>query len=126
MENNLDTDFHKRLIDFIKNTNHIFFTTHTKVCYSIIERIHRRVLDGYGTKFGPIKVDQKTNLIVDGNHRYIAYKLANFDFETIPWNKNYSDLYNNINDFIIVINEDWDMNSEKNRKYCSDDFLKDL
>ena len=24
MENNLDTDFHKRLIDFIKNTNHIF------------------------------------------------------------------------------------------------------
>ena len=54
------------------------------MCYSIIKRIHRRVLDGYGTKFGPIKIDQKTNLIVDGNHRYIAYKLANFDFETIP------------------------------------------
>lgn len=84
MENNLDSDFYKRLIDFIKNTDHILFTTHTKVCYSIIKRIHRRVLDGYGTKFGPIKIDQKTNLIVDGNHRYIAYKLANFDFETIP------------------------------------------
>lgn len=63
MENNLDSNFHKRLIDFIKNTNHIFFTTHTKVCYSIIERIHRRVLDGYGTKFGPIKVDQKLILL---------------------------------------------------------------
>jgi len=72
LENNLDTDFHKRVIDFIKNTDHILFTTHTKVCYSIIERIHRRVLDGYGIKFGPIKVDQKTNLIVDGNHRYIS------------------------------------------------------
>ncbi|WP_407499441.1 ParB N-terminal domain-containing protein [Elizabethkingia anophelis] len=126
MENNLDSDFYKRLIDFIKNTDHILFTTHTKVCYSIIKRIHRRVLDGYGTKFGPIKIDQKTNLIVDGNHRYIAYKLANSDFETIPWNKNYSDPYNTINDFVVITNEDWDMNSEKNRKYCNDDFLKDL
>ncbi|HFK5526479.1 TPA: hypothetical protein ACGZ9Q_002819 [Elizabethkingia anophelis] len=79
------------------------------MCYSIIKRIHRRVLDEYGTKFGPIKIDQKTNLIVDGNHRYIAYKLANSDFETIPWNKNYSDPYNTINDFVVITNEDWDI-----------------
>ncbi|MCL1664150.1 hypothetical protein M2T78_07810 [Elizabethkingia ursingii] len=126
MENNLDSDFYNRLIDFIRNTNHEFFTTQTKICYSIIARIHRRVLEGYGTKFGTIKIDQLNKLIVDGNHRYIAYKLANFNFEIIPWNKNFSDPCNTINDFVVITDEDWDMNSEKNRKYCNDNFLKDL
>lgn len=126
MENNLNTDFYKNLIDFIKNNDHEFFTTHIKICYSIVERIHRRVLDGHGAKFGAIKVDYKNKLIVDGNHRFIAYKLAGFDFETINWSKNHCDPYRNICDFMIVTDEDWDMNSEENKKYCNDDFLKDL
>ena len=72
------------------------------------------------------KIDQLNKLIVDGNHRYIAYKLANFNFEIIPWNKNFNDPCNTINDFVVITNDDWDMNSEKNRKYCNDNFLKDL
>lgn len=74
MEDNLDSDFYNRLIDFIRNTNHEFFTTQTKICYSIIARIHRRVLEGYGTKFGAIK---KTSLISSLSMEIIDILLIN-------------------------------------------------
>ncbi|MFP5439803.1 MAG: ParB/Srx family N-terminal domain-containing protein [Bacteroidia bacterium] len=62
---------------FLKTDNHEYFTTHSKVCFEIIRRIHRRVLLGYD--FGAIKVNGN-RLIIDGNHRYLAYKLAGINY----------------------------------------------
>ncbi|MCT4140385.1 hypothetical protein HZP65_06490 [Elizabethkingia anophelis] len=126
MKDKLNDEFHKLLINFVENTTHEYFTTHTKICYFIVERIYRRVKNGHGSKFGGIKIDDENRLIIDGNHRYIAYKLAGFQYEKISWRKNYSDPHYDINDIKIEIEEDWDMNCEKNRKYCDDNFLKDL
>lgn len=117
-------NFDEQLENFVRNTNHEYYTTQTKICYFIIERIYKRVLDGY--EFGGIKIDVDKKLIVEGNHRYIAYKLANFDFEKISWTKNHSDPFNKINDFVIDRDEDWDRNNPNDIKYCTDEFLKDL
>lgn len=123
---NIDHEFHKKVMKYIEETEHEYFSTHTKICFFIIHRIYRRVLLGYGSKFGGIKIDTTNKLIIDGNHRYIAFKLANFNFETIEWTKNHSDPLNKINSINLVISEDWDMNCPTNKKYCTDEFLADL
>lgn len=125
-KNIIDETFFEKLNDYILNENHTYYSTHTKLCYFIVYRIYKRVLDGYGNKFGGIKIDVNNNLIIDGNHRYLAYKLANFKFQIIKGTKNHSDNFNKINNINIDINEDWDYNCKINRKYCDDKFLEDL
>jgi len=121
-----EEDFKILLEDFLKNKNHEYFTTHTKLCFFKIQRIYRRVIDGHGSKFGDIKIHEDSKLIIDGNHRYIAYKLANYPFNRINWSKNHSDIHKNINEITIDYLEDWDKNNSETIKYCSDDFLLDL
>ena len=118
--------FKEQLENFIRNTPHEYFTTHTKLCFFKIHRIYRRVLGGYGSKFGGIKINIENSLIIDGNHRYIAYKMAEFDFDMISWCRNHSDCNKNIGDIEIDYIEDWDKNNKDTEKYCSDDFLLDL
>ncbi|WP_370896623.1 hypothetical protein [Chryseobacterium gossypii] len=117
-------NFEEQLENFIRNTDHEYYTTQTKICYFIVERIYKRVLDGYD--FGAIKIDEEYGLIKEGNHRYIAYKMAGYDFKIIPWTKNHTDPFNRINDFVIDNEEDWDRNDPEYIKYCTDEFLKDL
>lgn len=107
---------------FLKRNNHEYFTTHSKVCFEIIKRMHRRVLLGYD--FGPIKVNGN-RLIIDGNHRYLAYKLAGISYKTVAGGKSFSDPENNINELNLVLNEDWDYNRVDTRKFCTDEFLKE-
>ena len=121
-----EEEFKLLLIDFIENSKHEYFTTHTKLCFFKIHRIYCRVINGYGPKFGEVKINEETNLIIDGNHRYIAYKLAKFNFGVINWTRNHSDVDKNISDIEIDYIEDWDKNNKETIKYCFDDFLLDL
>lgn len=111
-----------QLNDFIKNSRHDFKTTHTRLCFKVIQRIHRRVCEGY--RFGEICI-YNDEVIIDGNHRYIAYRLAGVEIDKRKYTKSHSDIFREINNIVIDEIEDWDYNSIKNRKYCSDDFLKD-
>jgi len=117
VDNLLDIE---KLNHFVKNTNHDYLTTHKKLCFAIIQRIYRRVLLGY--RFGAIRVSND-ELVVDGNHRYIAYKMAGIDFEIVKANRSFSDEPINFNEIIIDTNEDWDFNNPAYRKFCNDDFL---
>lgn len=109
----------------MSNESHEYKTLQSGVCYFIVERIYNRVMQGHGHKFGAIKIDVEEKLIVDGNHRYIAYKLAGFDFEIQPWCKNFSAKppYREIRDIQIDDKVDWDQNDPKKLKYCNDSFL---
>jgi len=106
---------------FLNKEDHEYFTTHSKVCFEIIKRIYRRVLLGYD--FGAIKVNQN-RLIIDGNHRYLAYELAGIDYEIIAGCRSFSDPEYKLNTLNLVIDEDWDYNRQDTRKFCTDDFLK--
>jgi len=110
------------LDSFILHTKHEYGTTHKKLCYAKIERIYRRVLEGY--RFGGIKISNN-ELIIDGNHRYIAYKLAEIEFDVIKAGRNFSDEIRKINDIEIDKEHDWDYNCHADRKYCTDEFLSD-
>ena len=85
----MDKDFIEKLNLFLLNNKHNHFTNQSKVCLRVIERIYRRVNDGF--YFGDVKVDLNESLIIDGNHRYIAYSLANIEFGLIPSVKNFCD-----------------------------------
>nr|WP_121273479.1 hypothetical protein [Pedobacter schmidteae] len=112
------------LAAFINVTEHKYNTAHSILCFAIIKRIHRRVLMGH--RFGAIKVCHSKCLVVDGNHRYIAYALAGIDIEVIPGTSSHCDKLNTFNNIKIDDVQDWDMNCPKNKKFCNDDFLKNL
>lgn len=109
-----------KLRNFIKNAEHEYLTTHKKLCFAISQRIDIRVLKGY--YFGAIKVSD-SELIIDSNHRNIAYKLANIQFEIIEGSRSFRDTLRNFNEIEIDIKVDWDFNHPKTRKYCTDNFL---
>ena len=131
MQKGLENDFEgeplgtvlkiEKLQNFIINTEHEYLTTHQKLCFAIIARIYRRVLKGY--RFGAIKISDG-QLIIDGNHRYIAYKLANVEFKILEATRSFCDQPKKFNDVVIDVLQDWDANHPHNKKYCNDDFLK--
>ena len=110
----------ERLKDFIANGEHKYLTAHKKICFAIIKRIYTRVIKGH--RFGAIKISDN-ELIIDGNHRYIAYKLAHVEFQIIEGTRSFCDQSRSFNEIEIDIKEDWDFNNPKNKKYCNDDFL---
>ena len=83
------------------------------VCYFIVERIYNRGKKGHGPIFGAVRIDIDERLIIDGNHRYIAYQLTGFDFEIQAYCENFSDKppYGNIRDIVIDVDSDWDRNN---------------
>ena len=119
----MDKDFIEKLNLFLLNNKHTHFTNQSKVCLRVIERIYRRVNDGF--YFGDVKVDLNESLIIDGNHRYIAYSLANIEFGLIPSVKNFCDNfpYKEIKDIEVDIENDWDLNNPRTIRFCDDDFI---
>lgn len=106
---------------YIRSTEHEYLTAQSRLCFAIVARIYRRVLDNY--YFGDVKVDG--DMIVEGNHRYIAYKLAKIQFEIIKGTRSHIDQVKKFNEIQIETIQDWDANHHKTKKYCNDDFLKD-
>jgi len=114
----------KDLVSFINDTEHKYHTAHTVLCFAIIKRIHRRVLIGH--RFGEIKICRTKCLVVDGNHRYIAYSLAGISIDEIEGTSSHCDVVKSFNNIRIDETNDWDMNCRINKKYCCDDFLDKL
>jgi hypothetical protein len=106
-------------IKYIEETDHVYSTAQIGLCFAVIARIYRRVLKQH--YFGDIKVDG--NMIVDGNHRYIAYKLANIEFDTVPWTRSFCDEAKKFNGIKMDVKNDWDKEHPVNKVYCDDDFL---
>jgi hypothetical protein len=124
----INQEFLDKLNKFLSDHKHEYKTVQVKICLFVVERIYRRVKLGYGKSFGGIKIDIGQNLIIDGNHRYIAYKLAEFDYDVIEYRKNHCDVppYREIKDFIVDSKVDWDKAHPKTMKYCNDDFLENF
>lgn len=55
--------------------------------------------------------------------RYIAYRLANIEFEVVPWTRSFCDESTIFNGIKLDVENDWDLNHPINKKYCNDDFL---
>jgi len=107
--------------EFIHHSNHRYATVQKVLCFAIIARIYRRVKAGY--YFGPIRIDEE--MIIDGNYRYIAYRLAEIDFEIVRATRSHCDELKSFNDIVLDVIEDWDANHPDHEKYCTDDFLKE-
>ena len=88
---------------FISKNKIELFSTHTKLCVPIINRIFLKML--VGINFSGIKVEN--NLICDGHHRYLASLLANISIERIP--TMITSATTAINwDLVIFEDADWD------------------
>jgi hypothetical protein len=128
-EVNISDEFLAQLNKFLSSHKHKYKTNQTKVCKFVVERIYNRVMRGYGSKhFGAINIDKKENLIVDGNHRYIAYEMANIEYEIRSYTKSHCDKYpyKEIKDIEIDSIDDWDAYNAETIKYLTDDFLDKL
>jgi len=71
------------LSKYLKENSINLNSTHARLCYSIINRIYKKMC--FGIKFQSIKVDG--NLIIDGHHRYLASLLSGVTLDTIPSTK---------------------------------------
>lgn len=108
------------LRDFLKNGNHEYSTAQNRLCFAIIARIYRRLMQGY--RFEAIRISER-EMIVNGNHRYIAHKLARVEIEIIEATRSHSDKPRSFKEVAIDSDQDWDLNNPLTEKYCSDDFL---
>ncbi|MBK9481941.1 MAG: hypothetical protein IPO02_08195 [Bacteroidetes bacterium] len=97
------------IIEFIKNNKIELYSTQTKLCLPVINRIFKKM--SAGIKFSGIKVDN--SLICDGHHRYIASILANFPLERISGNITSATASVNW-EFVIFEEEDWDTSAKIN------------
>ena len=108
------------LIDFIKNGDHEYLTAQNRLCFAIIARIYRRLRQGY--RFEAIRISEG-EMIVNGNHRYIAHKLAKVEIEVIPATRAHTDQPRSFKEINIDEKQDWDANHPLTKKYCTDHFL---
>ncbi|MCX2584260.1 hypothetical protein [Pedobacter sp. MR22-3] len=109
------------LKEYLNKTETKYSTAQKRLCFAKIKRIYRRVKLGYD--FGGIKICSDKMIIVEGNHRYIAYLLAEIEIEFITWISSHCDVSKLFRHIEIDEVNDWDYNNTYDRKYCSDDFL---
>lgn len=95
-----------RFEEFIARNSFKYRTVQVKLCFQIIKRMYRRCTLGY--YFGDIKVCKSKAIVVEGNHRYLAYLLAGIEFEVIYWTSSYSDNPIQHNGIKVDFDEDWD------------------
>lgn len=114
----------EKLSTYFKEYNTLYSTAHRVLCFAIIKRIYRRVKLGY--RFGAIKVCDNKGIVVDGNHRYVAYLLAGIEIEFKCGTSSHCDTINCYRDIKIDTIEDWDYNSPNDRKYCDDKILENF
>lgn len=107
-----------RFEEFVKSHAFTYCTAQHKLCFAIIKRMYARCIQGY--YFKGVKVCVNKGIVVDGNHRYIAYLLAEIEFEIIDWRSSDSDVSKHYSKLDIDFEKDWDVNLYCNRKYISD------
>lgn len=113
-----------RFEEFIAQNSFKYRTVQVKLCFQIIKRMYKRCTLGY--YFGDIKVCKSKEMVVEGNHRYLAYLLVGIEFEVIDWTSSYSDVPIQYNGIKVDFDEDWDEFQKETRMFLTDDFLKDF
>ncbi len=107
------------------NDNFLEYETAQKgLCFAIIKRMHKRLMLGY--RFKPIRVCRYRNIVVDGNHTYIAYSIAGIPLEEFDGTSCPSDISKPYRKMEVDFDDDWDDNSEVGRKHKSDEHLLEL
>ena len=69
-----------RLLELIKNGELEMNSTHKALSLPIIERIYNKMM--LNIQFDSIQVDK--GVIINGHHRYLASRLANFNLDQVP------------------------------------------
>lgn len=87
----------------LKERNQDLKSTQDKLCFPIVQKIHRKML--VGIRFKGIKVSG--DLIIDGHHLYIASLLAGAKMEIVPWKSTSATLPVSWHNVSLVL-EDWD------------------
>lgn len=116
--------FKRQLQSFIADENaHNLYVTQRKVCFIILFRIYMRVRL-LNKDFENIVIAEGDNLIIEGHHRYIAYRLAGKEIIVKKGVKNYCDQppYLKLKDIIVDYEQDWDIWCPIRRVYCIIDF----
>ncbi|MCW3084578.1 MAG: hypothetical protein JWP12_1944 [Bacteroidetes bacterium] len=72
--------------DFLRNTNLTLNASQEKVSFPILSRIHRRLKEG--KRFSSIQVEG--NMIINGHHRFICLSILELKVEQNSWTKNIS------------------------------------
>lgn len=109
------------LKDFINKTELVYKTAHKKLCFAIIQRIYRRTKLGY--YFGDIKTCKEKGIVIEGNHRYLAYILAGIKINYIDGTSSHCDVAISYNQIEFDIHSDWDKNHPNTTEFINDDFL---
>ncbi|SUJ25761.1 Uncharacterised protein [Sphingobacterium spiritivorum] len=111
------------LKDFINKTELVYKTAHKKLCFAIIQRIYRRTKLGY--YFGDIKTCKEKGIVIEGNHRYLAYILAGIKINSISGTSSHCDVPTSYHEIEFDVESDWDENHENTIKFINDDFLNE-
>lgn len=109
----------ERLREFLKDDKHQYGTAQTKLCFAMIKRMYYRCTD---YDLGSIKVCSVRCMVVDGNHRFIAYSLAGMKFDVVSYTSSPCDILQEYSQ-VIVDEDDWDDNHDNTRKYCANDYI---
>ena len=86
---------------FLNNNPLHLRSTHHKVCFHILQRIHTKLANGQ--RFAPIKT--AGDIIIDGHHRYICLSMLNIEIEAVPYTRNSSTIIYDWKDVQIDPNE---------------------
>ncbi|MDR6734908.1 hypothetical protein [Sphingobacterium sp. 2149] len=113
----------ENFIKFIKEHSFEYKTAQKSLCFAIIERMYRRCkMDYY---FKDVKVCSEKGIVVDGNHRYLAYLLAGVSYDVVQWTSSRSDEPVEYKSLVIDLSKDWDCNG--NQKFIDDgEWLKEF
>lgn len=69
-----------QLLELIKAGELDLLSTHKTLSLPVVERIYKKMR--LNLRFGSIQVDK--DVILNGHHRYLASKLANFQLDQVP------------------------------------------
>lgn len=113
-----------RLRNFLAENELKYETAQKGLCFAIIKRMHRRIRLGY--RFDPIRVCRYKKMVIDGNHTYISYLLADIEVKEFDGTSSHCDVPKGYKAIEIDEVNDWDDHTEKGRKYKNDKYLLEL
>lgn len=99
-----------RLLELIKNGELEMISTHKALSLPIIERIYKKMV--LNLKFDSIQVDK--GVIINGHHRYLASKLANFNLDQVLGLRSSAKELIDWQD-VILVEDDWDTDAKIKR-----------
>jgi hypothetical protein len=91
------------ILNAIAAADYTLITTHKKLCFPIINRIYKKMINGI--KFDDIKVCD--TLIIDGHHRYVSSLLANITLDEAKSSKANATIEYDWKD-VEFVEEEWD------------------